>query len=137
MTSRMFKRHKTARIGPAAIGIVLAMTLNVATAHHSAAMFDHAKTVTLHGTVKNFQFTNPHSWIQVNVTDATGKVTEWSFEWGSPNQLGREGIRPATFSPGMNVTIKFHPMLNGSPVGGFIGAKMPDGKILGKWDAGE
>jgi hypothetical protein len=73
----------------------------------------------------------------VNVTDASGKVTEWSFEWGSPNQLGREGVRPATFSPGMNVTIKFHPMLNGSPVGGFIGAKMPDGKILGKWDAGE
>ena len=106
-------------------------------AHHSNAGFspDAVKEVT--GTVKEFQFRNPHSWIQVNVTDASGKVTEWSFEWGSPNQLGREGIRPATFSPGMTVTIKFHPMLNGSPVGGFIGAKMPDGKTLGRWDAGE
>lgn len=112
-------------------------TVQPVLAHHSNAGFspDVVKEVT--GTVKEFQFRNPHSWIQVNVTDASGKVTEWSFEWGSPNQLGREGIRPATFSPGMNVTIKFHPMLNGSPVGGFIGAKMPDGKILGKWDGGE
>ena len=106
-------------------------------AHHSNAGFDPQAVKEISGTVKEFQFRNPHSWIQVNVTDAAGKVTEWSIEWGSPNQLGREGIRPATFSPGMNVTIKFHPMLNGSPVGGFIGAKMPDGKILGKWDAGE
>ena len=106
-------------------------------AHHSNAGFDPEAVKEITGTVKEFQFRNPHSWIQVNVTDATGKVTEWSFEWGSPNQLGREGVRPTTFSPGMNVTIKFHPMLNGSPVGGFIGAKMPDGKILGKMDAGE
>ncbi len=106
-------------------------------AHHSNAGFSPDAVKEITGTVKEFQFRNPHSWIQVNVTDASGKVTEWSFEWGSPNQLGREGVRPATFSPGMNVTIKFHPMLNGSPVGGFIGAKMPDGKILGKWDAGE
>lgn len=106
-------------------------------AHHSNAGFSPDAVKEITGTVKEFQFRNPHSWIQVNVTDGSGKVTEWSFEWGSPNQLGREGIRPSTFSPGMNVTIKFHPMLNGSPVGGFIGAKMPDGKILGKWDAGE
>jgi len=106
-------------------------------AHHSGAGFSPDAVKEITGTIKEFQFRNPHSWIQVNVTDATGKVTEWSIEWGSPNQLGREGVRPATFSPGMNVTIKFHPMLNGSPVGGFIGAKMPDGKILGKWDAGE
>ncbi len=106
-------------------------------AHHSNAGFDPEAVKEITGTVKEFQFRNPHSWIQVNVTDATGKVTEWSIEWGSPNQLGREGVRPATFSPGMNVTIKFHPMLNGSPVGGFIGAKMPDGKMLGRWDAAE
>jgi hypothetical protein len=112
-------------------------TVQPVLAHHSNAGFSPDAVKEISGTVKEFQFRNPHSWIQVNVTDASGKVTEWSFEWGSPNQLGREGVRPATFSPGMAVTIKFHPMLNGSPVGGFIGAKMPDGKILGKWDAGE
>ena len=105
-------------------------------AHHSGAGFSQ-DVKEISGTVKEFQFRNPHSWIQVNVQDANGKITEWSVEWGSPNQLGRDGIRPSTFSPGMNVTIKIRPMMNGSPVGGFVGAKMPDGKTLGKWDSGE
>ena len=105
-------------------------------AHHSSAGFSQ-DVKEISGTVKEFQFRNPHSWIQVNVQDANGKITEWSVEWGSPNQLGRDGIRPSTFSPGMNVTIKIRPMMNGSPVGGFVGAKMPDGKTLGKWDTGE
>jgi hypothetical protein len=105
-------------------------------AHHSSAGFSQ-DVKEISGTVKEFQFRNPHSWIQVNVQDANGKITEWSVEWGSPNQLGRDGIRPFTFSPGMNVTIKIRPMMNGSPVGGFVGAKMPDGKTLGKWDSGE
>jgi hypothetical protein len=105
-------------------------------AHHSSAGFGQ-DVKDISGTVKEFQFRNPHSWIQVNVQDANGKITEWSVEWGSPNQLGRDGIRPSTFSPGMNVTIKIRSMMNGSPVGGFVGAKMPDGKTLGKWDTGE
>ena len=102
-------------------------------AHHSGAGFL-KDTVEITGTVKEFQFKNPHSWIQVNVVDATGKTVEWSVEWGSPTQLGRDGIRPSTFAPGTKVTMKVHPMPNGAPVAGFIGAKMPDGKILGKWD---
>ena len=105
-----------------------------ASAHHSNAGFSPDAVKEITGVVKEFQFRNPHSWIQVNVTDAAGKVTEWSVEWGSPNQLGREGIRPTTFVPGSTITIKLHPMLNGTPVGGFIGAKMPDGKTLGRWE---
>ena len=77
-------------------------------AHHSGAGF--SKDVKeISGTVKEFQFTNPHSWIQVNVADATGKMVEWSVEWGSPNQLGRDGYRPSTFPPGAKVAIKLHP----------------------------
>jgi hypothetical protein len=114
---------------------VASLTIQPVLAHHSSAGFSQdVKEIT--GTVKEFQFRNPHSWIQVNVTDASGKVTEWSVEWGSPNQLGRDGIRPSTFSAGMKVTMKIHPMSNGSPVGGFIGAKMADGKTLGRWDGG-
>src|SRR5262245_19534314 len=108
----------------AALGV---FPLGTALAHHSNAGFSPDAVKEITGTVKEFQFRNPHSWIQVNVTEPDGKVTEWSVEWGSPNQLGREGIRPSTFAPGMKVTIKVHPMLNGTPVGGFIGAKMPDG----------
>ncbi len=120
----------------ALVGGVLLFMIRPILAHHSSAGFSQ-DIKEISGTVKEFQFRNPHSWIQVNVKDASGKITEWSVEWGSPNQLGRDGIRPATFSPGMNVTIKIRPMSNGSPVGGFVGAKMPDGKLLGKWDGGE
>src|SRR5258706_14049824 len=74
------------------------MAVQPALAHHSSAGFSEGSKV-VSGTVKEFQFRNPHSWIQVNVTDASGSVTEWSVEWGSPNQLGREGIRPSTFPP--------------------------------------
>ena len=125
------------RVAFAALIVVIALFMILPIlAHHSSAGFGQ-DLKEISGTVKEFQFRNPHSWIQVNVQDANGKITEWSVEWGSPNQLGRDGIRPSTFSPGMNVTIKIHPMMNGSPVGGFVGAKMPDGKTLGKWDSGE
>jgi uncharacterized protein DUF6152 len=120
----------------ALIGVIALFMVHPILAHHSSAGFSQ-DVKEISGTVKEFQFRNPHSWIQVNVQDANGKITEWSVEWGSPNQLGRDGIRPSTFSPGMNVTIKIRPMMNGSPVGGFVGAKMPDGKTLGKWDSGE
>src|SRR5947208_7940060 len=82
--------------------LALAGAVQPLAAHHSSAGFGpDPKTIT--GTVKEFQFKNPHSWIQVNVKDAAGKVTEWSVEWGSPNQLGREGIRPSTFPAGAEV----------------------------------
>ena len=70
-------------------------------AHHAGTMFsDEVKEIT--GTVKEFQFTNPHSWIQVMVETKPGEPPqEWSVEWGSPNQLGRNGIRPSTFKPGV------------------------------------
>jgi len=102
-------------------------------AHHSSAGFG-AEVRTITGTIKEFQFRNPHSWIQVNVTDANGKVTEWSIECGSPNQLGREGIRPSTFPAGAKVTMKVRPDVTGVPLAMFVGAKMSDGKIVGKWD---
>jgi len=118
----------------AALAVAAAsLSIQPVLAHHSGAGFSKdVKEIT--GTVKEFQFTNPHSWIQVNVPDASGKMVEWSVEWGSPNQLGREGYRPSTFAPGTKVTIKLHPMANGALVGGFIAAKMPDGKTIGKWD---
>ena len=103
-------------------------------AHHSDAMFDREQVRELNGTVKEFQFTNPHTWVQLNVADADGKVVEWSLEWGSPNQLGRQGIRPSTFKAGTEVTIRTNPMRDGTPGGAFIGAKFADGTTIGRWD---
>ncbi len=124
----------TAALSVFAIAAGLVWT-QAAFAHHSSAGFSNdPKTIV--GVVKEFQFKNPHSWIQVNVTDATGKTMEWSVEWGSPNQLGRDGIRPSTFPAGAQVTIKLRPDLTGAPIGLFIGAKMGDGKTIGRWEGG-
>ena len=101
-------------------------------AHHSSAMFDATKTTELTGTVKEFQWANPHIWIQVNV-DKAGTKEEWSFEGGSPNTLSRQGWRKATFSPGAQVTIRFNPMRDGTHAGQFVAAKFADGKTLGRW----
>ena len=112
--------------------VALVIAVGTALAHHSSAGFSEGSKV-VSGTIKDFQFRNPHSWIQVNVTDASGNVTEWSVEWGSPNQLGREGIRPSTFPAGAPVSIRLRPDLTGHPIGIFVGAKMSDGKTVGKW----
>lgn len=120
----------------AALVAAAALTLlaSPAIAHHSGAGFDQTKVVEITGTIKEFQFKNPHTWIQVDVDDAAKGKVEWSVEWGSPNQLGRQGYRPSTFPPGEKVSIRLNPMHNGSPAGGFVGAKFPDGKTIGRWE---
>jgi hypothetical protein len=103
-------------------------------AHHSAAMFDDNKTIELSGTIKEFQWKNPHVWIQVIVKNADGTMKEWSVEGGGPNSLSRNGWRPSTFKPGDSVTVKVHPMRDGSAAGNFMAAKWSDGRTLGSWD---
>ena len=112
---------------------LLVLTAPAAWSHHSAAMFDQTQVKEMTGTVKEFQFTNPHTWIQVYVPDENGEQVEWSLEWGSPNQLGRQGIRPSTFPAGAKVTVRTNPMLDGSPAGLFVGARLEDGTTIGRW----
>ena len=102
-------------------------------AHHAGTMFDETRTTELTGTVKEFQFTNPHAWIQVMVETRPGEA-QWSVEWGSPNQLSRQGIRPSTFKPGARVTMRIHPMRDGSAAGNFVAAKFDDGRTVGRWE---
>ena len=113
---------------------VVALAADPAFAHHSFAMFDSAKNVTLEGTIKEFQWTNPHSWIQIQAPNAQGKMEEWAIECGSPNTLARTGWRPGSFKPGDKVTIRVGPMKDGSKAGIFIGAILQDGKTLGRMD---
>lgn len=100
-------------------------------AHHSFNMFDDKKEVVLKGEVKEFQWSNPHTWIQLNVTDASGKVVEWSIEGGSPNLVGRQGWKRNTFKPGDKVEITVHPLRDGQPGGSFMRAVLADGRKLG------
>ncbi len=97
-------------------------------AHHSAAIFDSKRSVKLVGTVRLFQWTNPHCWIQVLVPGATAAAAkEWSVEMGSPSQLYRRGWRPGTLKPGDHVTVVIHPTKDGTPGGAFVSGIGPSG----------
>jgi len=91
-------------------------------AHHSSAMFDDKKEVTFTGVVKEFQYTNPHSWLLVDVKGPDGKVTTWGFEAEGPSTLQRAGIRKGDLAPGMTVTITGHPMRDGRPAAAWVKA---------------
>ena len=102
-----------------------------AVAHHSGAMFEPTKEVTLSGTVKEFQFTNPHSWLLVDVKGPDGKVTTWGFEAEGPSSMTRAGIRLKDFTPGTPVTIIGRPMKDGRPAALWVKAtRTSDNKIF-------
>ena len=96
-------------------------------AHHSAAMFDDKKTVTVEGVVKEFQLTNPHSWLLVDVKDKSGKVVTWGFEAEGPSTLRRAGIKPSDLRPGTKLTITGNPMKDGRPAAIWVNAVRDDG----------
>lgn len=113
------------------IGALCALA-GVASAHHSFAMFDMSQTVTLKGAVKEFQWTNPHSWIQLLVTDDKGNTVEWGIEMGSPSGLLRQGWTAKSLQPGDKVTVQVHPLRDGSSGAAFMSATRDDGKPLGR-----
>lgn len=98
-------------------------------AHHSAAMFDKDKLVEVSGVVKEFQYTNPHSWLLVDVTGEDGKVTTWGFEAEGPSTLMRAGIRKSMFPAGTAITIRGNPLRDGRPGAAWIDAVV-DGQAV-------
>ncbi len=102
-------------------------------AHHSFAMFDQSKTVTYKGTVKEFEWINPHSWIRLTVVDqATGKEAQYAFEMGSPARSTYDGWTRDTLKPGDVITVTVAPLKDGSRGGMYLGADLPNGKHLGR-----
>jgi hypothetical protein len=100
-------------------------------AHHSFAMFDATKSVTLQGTVKEFEWTNPHSWLRVMVNDEkTGKPVLWALELSSPARLTTIGLHSNSVHAGDVVSVTFHPMKDGTRGGQFIQATLPGGKEI-------
>jgi hypothetical protein len=116
-------------------GIAFTLSAMPALAHHSFAMFDAEKKMTLDGTVKEFQWTNPHSWILLTVSDAQGKAEQWAIEMGGPSGLARQGWVPKTLTPGMKVQAVIHPLRDGTPGGQFMAVTLPDGTQLGNPNA--
>ena len=107
----------------------------LAMAHHSFAPFDRTKETTLTGTIKEFQWANPHAWIQIIVTDGQGRATEWSVECGSANMLARTGWKRSTLKPGDTVVATVNPLRDGRPNGALVTITLSDGTVLGPGDA--
>jgi len=101
-----------------------------AQAHHSFAMFDNQKEVTLEGVVKEFQWTNPHTWVQLMVKDASGKEVEWSLEGASPNSLARKGWSRNSIKAGDKAVIVVNPLKDGAP-GGSLKKVTVNGQTIG------
>jgi Family of unknown function (DUF6152) len=99
-------------------------------AHHSMAGFDRQKTVTLTGTVKQFKWANPHSWIEMEVPDGKGGSTTWNVEMTSPAVLIRAGWKSSVMKPGDKVTVMAHPQQSGEPGGIFVSVTLADGRTL-------
>lgn len=114
-----------------ALAAALSAIAAPAHAHHSGAMFDSTQTVTLTGTVREFQFTNPHCYIQLTVRNAQGQDEEWSLEMAAPMHLLRLGWRKSSLRPGDRITVRIHPLRNGSKGGQVEQAATADGKPIG------
>ena len=102
-----------------------------AQAHHSFAMFDLQKQVTVSGTVRQFQWTNPHAYIQLVAKDASGNDVEWSMEMGAPMYLYARGWRPRSLRAGMRINVTLNPLRNGRPGGVVRDVTTADGKAIG------
>jgi hypothetical protein len=123
----------TRRQGLAAV-LALGCTLGVARigAHHSlAAEFDVSRTVTVTGTITQMRWTNPHSWLHVDVKNARGQMEKWEIEFASPNSLYRRGWRRTDLPPKSTVTVVGYPSLDKSAkVMTATDVKLADGRTL-------
>ena len=101
-----------------------------ASAHHSFAMFDQSKEVRLVGQIKEFQWTNPHAFIHIDVSQSDGASETWNIELNSPNNLTRQGWKSSMLKPGDKVSVTINPLRDGKKGGLFVSVVLPDGKVI-------
>ena len=121
-------RHLCLRLLPS----IVVLGSHAALAHHSPVMFDQTRQIELTGTVREFQWTNPHSYIQLVVKDAQGQEQEWSLEMAAPTYLYNLGWRPSTLKAGDVVTVTIAPLRKGGNGGLLLKAATADGKPIGR-----
>ena len=112
------------------VGVALLLIAPPSLEHHSGAMFEAEKTVTLSGTVKEFRYINPHSWLIVDIENDDGSITTWGFEAEGPQDLMQGGVRKSDLPPGARVTVTAHPMRDGRPAGAWSTIVKEDGMLL-------
>jgi len=100
-------------------------------AHHAfSAEFDADKPVTLRGAVTRVEWINPHSWVHIDVRDASGKVVSWKVEMGAPNQLLRRGWNKNSLPVGVEIIVEGYRAKNGSDIANGGNITMADGRKL-------
>ena len=112
------------------VTMILLAFAGTVSAHHGNASYDMTKSVTVKGTVTDFQLVNPHVLIYMDVKDESGKVVNWSIEFGSPNALLRRGLRKTDFPAGTEVVIEGFRAKNGTATLNGRSVKLPDGRNL-------
>ena len=117
------------RTGMWSIAIVIAM-VGPAVAHHSFAVYDHTRTITLRGTVTKFQWTNPHGFIEMDVAQSDGTMKRFSVELTSINMMQRVGWRSNMIKAGDKIQVVAAPLLSGEPVGLGLEVVLADGKTM-------
>jgi hypothetical protein len=102
-----------------------------AIAHHSHAYYAPAEEKIVNGTVKEFDWRNPHSWITIEVADeASGELKEWAFEARAPNMLSSQGWSADSLQPGDEIAVTFRPLINGGNGGLLREVTRADGTVL-------
>jgi hypothetical protein len=107
--------QKPLRVFVIAVGL-LAVSMP-AIAHHGVAGYDLTKTITLHGTVTKFDWSNPHIVIHMDAKNATGEVQNWTIELAAPTHMSRAGWTKNVMKAGDDIIAEVHPAQNGAPVG--------------------
>jgi len=125
----MIRKSRKLSIRLAAIGLMAGFG-GIAEAHHSVQMYDMQKEITVSGTVKEFQYTNPHSWLLVDVKNDDGTSTVWGFEAEGPGILMRAGIMRNSLPAGTKVTVTGHPMKDGRPAATWVELTKEDGTVM-------
>jgi hypothetical protein len=109
----------------------LLLISSIAFSHHSSSGINQQGSVTVSGTVKEFRWGNPHSWIELEVVNAQGETELWNFEMNPPVFLIRQGFTRSSLKPGDKVDVTARPFFDARPGGIFRAVKLPDGTILG------
>jgi hypothetical protein len=110
------------------VAVIMLMTAAAAEAHHSFAMYDHTRTLTLKGTVTKFQWTNPHAYLEIDVKDSKGAVKHYTLEGTSINMMQRIGWRSNMIKFGDSVKVVMAPATSGEPVGLLLEVTLPNGE---------